>query len=112
MKVLTPGHRYELANFEDKEAKGQEIQFIEKEEVVEKQEGNDTFFNRKLVTINDGTTNEELIEVLIDRLIYLNGSFPCRENSLAITKLEEALLWLNKRTADRVKRNVEGTNNV
>lgn len=56
-----------------------------------------------------GTTNEEVIEVLIDRITELNKLFPCRENSLAITKLEEALMWLEKRTADRIKRNVEGT---
>ena len=104
MKILREGHRYELANFENKEAKGQEIQFIEKESQVVS-EG-----VTELVTINDGTTNEEVIEVLIDRLNNLNGKFPCRENSLAITKLEEALMWLNKRTADRVKRGVEGTN--
>ena len=30
-----------------------------------------------------------------------NGRFKCRENAIAITKLEEALLWLNKRTQDR-----------
>ena len=105
MKILREGHRYELANFEDKEAKGQEIQFIEKESQVVS-EG-----VTELVTVNDGTTNEEVIEVLIDRLNNLNGKFPCRENSLAITKLEEALMWLNKRTADRVKRGVKGTNN-
>ena len=102
MKVLKEGHLYELANFENKEAKGQEIQFIEK--------GNLSDNSISLVTINDGTTNEEVIEVLIDRLQYLNGKFPCRENSIAITKLEEALMWLNKRTEDRLKRNVEGTN--
>ena len=104
MKILREGHRYELANFENKEAKGQEIQFIEKESQVVS-EG-----VTELVTVNDGTTNEEVIEVLIDRLNNLNGKFPCRENSLAITKLEEALMWLNKRTADRLKRGVEGTN--
>ena len=105
MKILREGHRYELANFGDKEAKGQEIQFIEKESQVVSEGVNE------LVTINDGTTNEEVIEVLIDRLNNLNGKFPCRENSLAITKLEEALMWLNKRTADRIKRGVKGTNN-
>jgi len=102
MKVLTEGHKYELSNFENKEQKGQIIQFIEKvpsEEVP-----------AILITVNDGTTNEELIEVLINRLQYLNGKFPCRENSVALTKLDEALLWLNKRTADRIKRNVEGKN--
>jgi hypothetical protein len=62
----------------------------------------------ELKTIADGTTNEELIEVLIDRLNFLQAKFPCRENAIVITKLEESLMWLNKRTADRLKRNVEG----
>jgi len=57
----------------------------------------------------NGIQNEEVLEVLIDRMNWLNAQSFCRENSLAITKLEEALLWLNKRTADRVNRNVEGT---
>lgn len=99
MKVLTQGHKYELANFENKEA-SQVIQFIEKSPDITEP--------TKLNTINDGTTNEELLTVLIDRLQYLNSKFPCRENSIVITKLEESLMWLNKRTADRVKRNVEG----
>lgn len=41
-----------------------------------------------------------------------NGKFACRENAIAITKLEEALLWLNKRTMDREARQVEGTHTV
>jgi len=41
-----------------------------------------------------------------------NKKFPCRENSLAITKLDEALLWLGKRTADREARGVEGKNEL
>jgi len=40
----------------------------------------------------------------------LNKKFPCRENSLAVTKLEEALMWLEKRTKDREARSVEGKN--
>lgn len=110
MKVINEGHRYELANFENKETKGQEIQFIEKQEKVVSVDQRTNSIEKSLVTINDGTTNEEVIEVLIDRLNYLNAKFPCRENSLAITKLEEALMWLNKRTSDRLKRGVEGTN--
>lgn len=39
----------------------------------------------------------------------LNAKFPCRENAMAITKLDECLMWMNKRKADRVKREVEGT---
>ena len=40
----------------------------------------------------------------------LNDAFPCRENSLTITKIEEAIHWQNARTADREKRKVEGMN--
>lgn len=41
----------------------------------------------------------------------LNEAFPCRENSLTITKIEEAIHWQDSRTKDRQKRLVEGTNN-
>jgi hypothetical protein len=102
MIILTEGHKYIANNFENP-SNGQTIQFIEKQP---KEEG-----STELITVNDGTTNEELLVVLLNRLNYLNGKFPCRENSIAITKLDEALLWLNKRTADRVARNIKGTNN-
>lgn len=39
----------------------------------------------------------------------LNEKFPCRENYLAITKLQEALMWLEHRKKDRENRGVEGT---
>lgn len=100
MKVKVAGHTYELSNFENKNEEGQTLQFIHKEP---KEEG-----SSELKTVADGTTNEELIEVLIDRLNFLQAKFPCRENAIVITKLEESLMWLNKRTADRIKRNVEG----
>jgi hypothetical protein len=100
MKVLVEGHKYELSNFENKTKEGQTLQFIQKEPVTEG--------STELKTVSDGTTNEELIEMLLDRMNYLQSKFPCRENAIAITKLDEALLWLNKRTSDRVKRNVEG----
>lgn len=38
----------------------------------------------------------------------LNKKFPCRENAFAITKLDEAIMWLEKRTKDREARGVEG----
>ncbi len=98
MKIITTGHKYELDSFEGGTA--QTLQFIEK---VPASEG-----SKELLTINDGTTNEEVLKILIDRLQYLNGKFPCRENAIVITKLEESLMWLNKRTSDRLARNVEG----
>lgn len=102
MKNLVTGHTYELLNFENKDEKGQTLQFIHKEPISEG--------STELKTISDGTTNEEVLEALINRMNFLNGKFPCRENSIVITHLETALLWLEKRTNDRIKRNVEGKN--
>lgn len=61
----------------------------------------------------NGVGNEDLINMVIDRLEHFQKSeFKCRENAMAITKLEEALLWLRKRTQQREKRGVEGTHIV
>jgi hypothetical protein len=58
----------------------------------------------------NGCHNEDLIVIVIDRLQgFQSGEFKCRENAIALTKLEEALLWLNKRTVERIQRGVEGT---
>jgi len=38
----------------------------------------------------------------------LNKKFPCRENAMVITKLDEALMWSKKRKEDREARGVEG----
>jgi hypothetical protein len=58
----------------------------------------------------NGVCNEDLISMVICRLEHFNQSeYRCRENALAITALEEALLWLRKRTMGREKRGVEGT---
>jgi len=61
----------------------------------------------------NGVCNEDLISMVICRLEHFQKSeFSCRDNALAITKLEEALLWLRKRTMKREARGVEGTNKV
>lgn len=63
--------------------------------------------------VPNGAFVEGVIAAAIDRLEYYQGSkFRCRENALAITKLEEALHWLEARTADRKARGVEGTHEL
>ena len=58
----------------------------------------------------NGITQEALIAICIDRLQgFQRGAFACRENALALTRLEEAQMWLHKRTRDRMARGVEGT---
>ena len=72
-------------------------------------------------TIQNGPIKEAGVNgCQVDTLIHaakqiidgLNKKFPCRENSLAITKLDEALHWLEARTKNRTERKVEGTSNV
>ena len=61
----------------------------------------------------NGIQVDDLITLAITIMERLNsGDYRCRENSCAITKLEEAAMWLNKRTADRVKRGVEGKSEI
>jgi hypothetical protein len=61
----------------------------------------------------NGAFVEGVIEAAADRLrFYQSGKFACRENALALTKLEEALHWCQHRTAAREARAVEGTHNV
>lgn len=101
MKVIETAHVYEVENFVDKNV-SQTITFLKKQPVSEG--------STELELVHDGTTNEELLLVLIDRLQSGNAKVPSRETALAITKLEEALMWLEKRTKDRLSRGVEGTN--
>lgn len=71
-------------------------------------------------TIQDGPIKENGVNgCQVDTVIHaakkiiegLNAKYPCRENSLAITKLDEAIHWLEHRTKDRENRGVEGTSN-
>ncbi len=63
--------------------------------------------------IPNGAFVETVIDIARQRIQYYQDSkFKCRENAIAITKLEEALMWLNKRTQDRETRKVEGTHTV
>ncbi len=101
MKILTPGHKYELANFEAKDQPGQIIQFIEKEQSPTGPPG-------QLDTVNDGTTNEEVLKMLIDRMSSLYAKFPSEETGYSIQHLKEALFAQQSRTYERSQRGVEG----
>lgn len=59
----------------------------------------------------NGIFMEDLLQICRHRLqCFQAGAFACRENEMALAKIEEALHWLNHRTADRQTRGVEGTN--
>lgn len=57
-----------------------------------------------------GVVDADLLEIVRDRLRdFQSGPFACRENACALTHLEEALMWLNRRVEDRMTRGVLGT---
>ena len=62
---------------------------------------------------HNGAFLEDVVEAAIQRLRFFQGTkFACRENALAITKLEEANMWLEQRTKNRVEQGVEDTYEV
>lgn len=59
-----------------------------------------------------GVLDVDLLEIVRDRLkCFQAGEFSSRENALALTHIEEALMWMNKRVEDRAERGVLGTMN-
>lgn len=48
----------------------------------------------------NGAFVETVLAAALQRIEHYQASeFRCRENAIAITKIEEALMWLNSRTA-------------
>lgn len=67
---------------------------------------------RKDPNSKHGVLDEDLLEIVRDRLkSFQEGEFATRENACALTHIEEALMWLNKRVEDRIERKVLGTYN-
>lgn len=101
-------HRYEIAAFDTannpsrKDHEGYEANYAR--QVVLFQNG-----PIKEAGVN-GITQEALIAIVIDRLrSFQKGPFSCCENAIALMHCEEALMWLQCRTVERIKRGVEGT---
>lgn len=58
----------------------------------------------------NGITHEVLLAIIVDRLeAFQKGAYACRENAIALTKIQEAQHWLHHRTLVRMQRGVEGT---
>ena len=87
MKILDRGRRYELTA-------GNSLVFLQKQ---------------RASIVREGTTNEEVLEVLIDRLTEGFQTLPCEESNRALYLLQESLTALRARTARRVASGVDGT---
>lgn len=67
------------------------------------------FQNGAMELGRNGATTEEVLDVLIEHINYFQkGPFSCRENSLIITKLEEAKHWALHRKQLREAQEVKG----
>lgn len=89
MRVLDPGHSYELASLDGGEPI--KLEFVKRE--GEMYPGN--------VGHHPGTTLQEVWRATIDRLKYLNGQIPDESDDIAIHYLEMAILCLENRAAIR-----------
>lgn len=57
-----------------------------------------------------GVIDSDLLEIVRDRLkLFQEGEFECTENAMALVHIETAIMWLNRRVEDRIKRDVIGT---
>lgn len=66
--------------------------------------------SRKDPNSTHGVIEADLLEIVRDRLQgHQNTEYRTRENACALTHIEEALMWLAKRSNDRAERGVLGT---
>lgn len=61
----------------------------------------------------NGVSQEAVLAILIDRLrSFQAGEYACEHNAHALEFLQGALKWLKARTRERMRRGVEGTNQI
>lgn len=95
MKVLDPGHRYELDVLDGTESVV--LQFV-------KREGPGYPGN---VGHYGGTIMQEVLRALVDRSQYVNQQVPCPETEAAIGLLKTAIVLFEIRAAKRHDRDLE-----
>lgn len=101
--VLTPKSTYEVNTYKVTDEGLQDAAFVtisfckgdKSNKDVPRQPG---FFTETILSIAKKYLEENNV-----------GDLASRETSMAITKLDEALMWLQKRSDDRKTRNVQGT---
>jgi len=96
MRVIDPGHLYELHQLDSKPDTETKVtlRFVKREGSL--YPGN--------VGHYAGTTIQDVCRVLIDRLKYVHHQIPCQENLEAMKSLREVIFRLEDRAAKRHKR--------
>lgn len=94
MRVLDLGHTYELDTLD---GGGTELLlFVKRNNPPEKFPGNKSAY--------PGTTIQEVMRAVIDRLKYVNNQVPCEETALSVEKARSIIWLLEKRAAQRHNR--------
>ena len=97
MKVLDPGHKYQLNPLD-----GDNIQFL----TFVKREGEKFPGNKGHYS---GTTLQEVFRACIERVNYVNNQIPDERNDAIIIYLRDAILLLEERAAERHGRRLSNT---
>lgn len=91
MKVIEPGHIYEVENVDGDET--QRVEFVRRRDA-----------DGELLPENfrrEGILCQDLIRVLIDRTLYLYAEAPCEEDTEIIESLRHALARFETRASRR-----------
>jgi hypothetical protein len=107
--LASPRTKIECSQLKDGVYRKFVIKAIENDEVL----GEIKFQNGELVNGINGVFLTDLLEISIQHLKdFQDSPFRCRENAIALTNIEDAQLWLEKRRKERSIRGVEGTHTV
>lgn len=97
MKILEPGHRYELMQLDVPGSSltyGTELWFVKR--MGDKYPGN--------TTAHPGTIIQEVLRACVARLLYVNDQLPNEHTHLARLNIEGAIFELETRAAERAGR--------
>lgn len=89
MKVVDPGHIYQLACLDGGPRLTHTLRFVKRK--GPKYPGNHNAYS--------GTTMQEVLRACIDRTRYVNHQQPCKENEWVIDSLRRAIQYLERRAA-------------
>lgn len=89
MKIIDVGHKYELLAIDGKVK--QTLTFV-------KRKGLNYPGNK---TAHPGTTIQDVVHCLSNRIRYLNNQIPCVENEVILANLQTILLMLEQRASKR-----------
>lgn len=99
MKVIDPGHFFELDVYDGRKDQTSTLTFMKRREPPEKYPGNRSSY--------PGTNLQEVLRAAIARVRYLDAQFQCCENTSVLDHLQKSIFELELRAARRHGRGPE-----